>query len=221
MQSSPVLGQPAPELEIATWLQGEASTLQDLRGKVVLVEVFQVNCPGCFLHALPEISHLHQRYASQGLHVIALATAFEDFALNTLDNLRLLVEHGELTGEPLRQLGAAGLLRGNKFDFELPFAIAMDRLSKNQEAVTEASILRFINSQLDDYASLPESQQQQIQGQASAYLHSKSHRAHSFERYQLQGTPSSIVIDREGILREVSFGRSDHLDAVIRPLLQR
>jgi hypothetical protein len=220
MHTHPVIGETAPELDIAAWLQGEAVSLHDLRGKVVLVEVFQLNCPGCFLHALPVAADLHSRYAPRGLHVIGLATAFEDFTLNTLENLRLLVDNGELIGAPLQQLAAAGLLQENKIDFELPFAIAMDRLSENREAVDEASILSFINSQLDNYATLPAARQQQIQQQASDYLHARIQRAHSFERYQLQGTPSSIVIDREGILRDISFGRTDHLESLILPLLR-
>ena len=219
MQANAIIGQTAPELEISAWLQGEATTLQDLRGKVVLVEVFQLNCAGCFVHALPEAAHLHKTYARQGLHVIGLATAFEDFEINTLENLRALVNTGELIGEPLRQLSAAGLLNGNTLDFELPFAIAMDRLSENHDEVSEDSVMRFINSQLSDYATLPTARQRQIQQQASAYLHARTHRAHSFELYQLQGTPSSIVIDRNGILREISFGRADHLEALITPLL--
>lgn len=219
MQSSDLIGQIAPELEISAWLQGTANTLEELRGKVVLVTAFQVNCPGSFLHALPEAAHLHTAYAPMGLHVIGLATAFEDFAINTEDNLRLLVNTGELVGEPLRQLGAAGLTHGNKIDFELPFSIAMDRLSKNHEQVTDDSILNFINQQIDNYAALPTEHQLKIHHQAGDYLRARTHRPHSFEAYRLQGTPSSIVIDRDGILRDVSFGRADHLEALITPLL--
>ena len=48
------IGKPAPEPVIEKWMQGEPRSLAQLRGKVVLIEVFQVNCPGCFVHALPE-----------------------------------------------------------------------------------------------------------------------------------------------------------------------
>lgn len=219
MQSQAIIGQSAPELEISAWVQGEARSLQDLRGSVVLVEVFQVNCTGCFVHALPEVVHLHNTYAQQGLQVIGLATAFENFDINTLENLERLVHSGEMTGEPLKQLAAAGHLQGNKLDYKLPFPIAMDLLSANREAVNEDSIKQFIQDQVSDYAHLPADRQQLIWQRASDYLHGKTHRAHSFERYQLQGTPSSIVIDRRGILRDVSFGRADQLEALIVPLL--
>jgi hypothetical protein len=219
MQSQTIIGQAAPELEISEWVQGEATSLRALRGKVILIEVFQLNCTGCFVHALPEVVHLHNTCAHKGLYVIGLATAFENFDINTLENLERLVKTGEMTGEPLRQLGAAGQLHGNKLDYALPFPIAMDLLSENREPVTDDAIQRFIHSQLADYADLPADRQQLIWTRASDYLHSKSHHAHSFERYGLQGTPSSIVIDRKGMLRDISFGRADHLEALIIPLL--
>jgi len=219
MQAQAIIGESAPELDVSAWLQGVATSLQDLRGKVVLVQVFQLSCPGCFLHALPLAADLHARHAASGLQVIGLATACEDFTINTLENLHRLVSNGELCGAPLQQLGAAGLLHGNKIDFELAFAIAMDRLSENHEPVTGNSILEFIRCQVENYDVLPAARQQQIWQQANDYLHARTLRAHSFERYRLQGTPSSIVIDREGILRNVSFGRNDHLESLLQPLL--
>jgi hypothetical protein len=219
MQSPAVIGQTAPELEISAWVQGEATSLQQMRGSVVLVEVFQVNCTGCFVHALPEILHLHKTYAEQGLCVIGLATAFEDFEINTLENLRKMVSTGEMVGEPLKQLGAAGLLHANRLDYELPFPVAMDLLSENREPVTEAHIAQFIDSQIPDYAALPDDRRALIHQRAHDYLQSKTHHAHTFERYGLQGTPSSILIDHKGILRDVSFGRADHLEALLLPLL--
>jgi len=48
------VGKQAPEYEVSTWVQGVPRTLAELRGKVVLVDVFQVNCPGCFLFNLPQ-----------------------------------------------------------------------------------------------------------------------------------------------------------------------
>ncbi|MDD1641142.1 MAG: TlpA family protein disulfide reductase, partial [Methylococcaceae bacterium] len=47
------LGQKAPLLSLSDWVQGEPVNFDQLSGRVVLVEVFQVNCPGCFLYALP------------------------------------------------------------------------------------------------------------------------------------------------------------------------
>ena len=44
----------APELQITEWINNEGSiTLQGLRGKVVVLEAFQMLCPGCVAHGLP------------------------------------------------------------------------------------------------------------------------------------------------------------------------
>ena len=37
--------------------------------------------------------------------------------------------------------------------------------------------------------------------------------------YSLQGTPSSILVDRKGILRDVSFGQNGLLESKIQTLL--
>lgn len=59
--------------------------------------VFQVNCPGCFIYALPLAARLHEQY-SENLNVLAISTAFEDFDLNTVDNTQKLLDTGEMVG---------------------------------------------------------------------------------------------------------------------------
>jgi len=217
---SATIGKPAPDIQVETWVQGEPANFSTLSGRVVLVEVFQLNCPGCFVHALPQARHLHQAYHEQGLTVIGLATAFEDFDKNTLHNLKNFVATGELIGEPLKQLGKAGLLHHNRLEYSLPFAIGMDVLLKNDAEIDDAAINTFIYRQLPDYAVWPEERRRPLYEKARAYLASKTHCAQTFENYQLQGTPSAILVDREGILRDVSFGYLDHLEPLIIDLLQ-
>ena len=220
MNTQATIGQTAPDIQVAQWVQGNPVNFSTLRGQVVLVEVFQVNCPGCFVHALPEALHLHRRYHDVGLEVIGLATAFEDFDKNTLENLALLVDKGELIGEPLRQLGKAGLLDDNRLDYALPFAIGMDVLEENNAVVDDAAINSFILSQLPDFHGWSEDRKQPVYAKARAYLESKTHCARTFDMYKLQGTPSSILVDRNGILRDVSFGYLDHLEPLIIDLLK-
>ena len=86
----------APSLAVSCWVQGGPIDLSQLLGHVVLLEVFQVNCPGCFLYSLPQAVDLHYRYGDQGLVVIGIATAFEDFDKNTLENLRSLIDSGRV-----------------------------------------------------------------------------------------------------------------------------
>src|SRR5574343_860657 len=126
-QTGVELGHTLPVLPIDCWLQGELDFTQ-LRDRVVLLEFFQVNCPGCFLYALPKAIELHQQYAQQGLTIAAVATAFEDFEFNSLENLQHLLSDGSVVGETARVLGELGLLRAGKWPHRLPFAVAMDRL---------------------------------------------------------------------------------------------
>ncbi len=219
MTTTASLKQPAPELQLQTWVQGKASNISDHLGKVILIEVFQVNCTGCFVHALPEAIRLHELFAQDDFIVLGVATAFENFEENTLENLQRLIEKGEVSGEPLKQLANTHLLNDNKLDYRIPFPVAMDKLVEHKEAITEEKILAFIESQIPGYKNWPEEKKAPIHKQALDYLNSKTHNALTFETYQLQGTPSTILIDKQGVLRDISFGVADHLEDLIRELV--
>lgn len=83
---------PTFHLKLSRVLQGEFC-VKDLN----LLLVFQVNCPGCFIYALPLATRLHDQYGDR-VNVLGLSTAFEDFDLNTPANTRRLLESGEVVG---------------------------------------------------------------------------------------------------------------------------
>ena len=215
------INEPAPQPELECWVQGSEPAISELAGQVILIEVIQVNCPGCFVHALPEVIRLHESYASQGLKVFAIATAFEHFEHNTLNNLQGLLQHGDLQGDPLLQLGKAGFLENNKLPYGIPFSVAMDKLVKNEIEVNEKEINKLILSQIPDFhhGNLSDDRKQTIYQQAEAYLNTKTFNPLTFEMYSLQGTPSSILIDKKGILKQVSFGAVNGLETGIQQLL--
>jgi hypothetical protein len=216
-----VINKPAPQPEIECWAQGYEPPLCELTGQVILIEMIQVNCTGCFVHALPEAIRLHESYSTQGLKVFVIATAFEHFEHNTLNNLQRLLQHGEVIGDPLMQLGSAGFLEDNKLPYSIPFSVAMDKLIRNEIDVSKTEINRFILSQIPDFhdGDLNEERKQAIYQQAKNYLLNKQYSASTFEMYQLQGTPSSILIDKTGLLRQVSFGAVNKLETDIEKLL--
>lgn len=220
-----ILNKPAPALDIECWVQGTEPTLKELAGQVILIEIIQVNCPGCFVHALPEVICLHESYQSQGLKVFAIATAFEDFEHNTLENLHNLLQHGQLIGDPLAQLGKAGFLDKTdgvqKLPYTIPFSVAMDKLVKNETVINDATIEQFILTQIPDFhqRDWDTQRKQAIYQQAESHLKNKQYHALTFEKYQLQGTPSSILIDKKGLLRKISFGAVNTLEADIQQLL--
>ena len=221
MKTIDLIGNPAPQPDIESWVQGHEPLLNELTGQVILIEVIQVNCPGCFVHALPEAIRLHETYSSQGLKVFAIATAFEHFEHNTLNNLGRLLQHGELIGDPLFQLDKADFLVDKKLPYSIPFSVAMDKLIENDREASDQEIHQFILSQIPDFfsGSLNNERKQLIYQQAESYLKSKAYNALTFEMYQLQGTPSTIVIDKKGILRQVAFGAVNKLETKIQQLL--
>lgn len=212
-------GQKVPLLSISEWVQGEPVNFDQLTGTVVLVEVFQVNCPGCFLYALPQAIELHEKYANQGLTVLGVATAFEDFDKNTLDNLKLLVKTGEVIGETLTTLEQQGKLMEGRLPFRIPFPLAMDRLVKREQDVTDDEVLAFITEHLPDFDRRPAAVQDQIRQQVQHYLESLIFHAETFERFNLKGTPSQILVDKKGVLRACTFGADPDLGIRILELL--
>ena len=213
-------GKKAPPLQISDWVQGEPTNFDQLIGSVVLIEVFQVNCPGCFLYSLPQAIDLHQRYYDKGLTVMGLATAFEDFDKNTLANLKLLLTQNKVIGETQRALGDNKQLIEGRLAYHIPFPVAMDRISKQQKEITDSEISTFINQHIPDFLSHTNDQKTQIQQQALNYLQSRLYVAETFNLYNLQGTPSHIIVDKKGYLRACEFGHSPDLEWIITTLLQ-
>jgi thiol-disulfide isomerase/thioredoxin len=66
-----LLGRTAPEISVKTWINGEATSLEDLRGRVVLLEFWATWCKPCG-EMFPKLRELDEQYRSRGLEVIAL-----------------------------------------------------------------------------------------------------------------------------------------------------
>jgi hypothetical protein len=68
----------APEWQIAEWLNGNTElSLASLRGRTVAALAFQMLCPGCVSHALPQLQRLRAAFPERDLAVIGLHTVFE------------------------------------------------------------------------------------------------------------------------------------------------
>lgn len=75
---------PAPEFQIAAWLNTPAPiTLAGLRGRVVVALAFQMLCPGCVQHALPQLMRVRRSFAAERVAVLGLHTVFEHHAANS------------------------------------------------------------------------------------------------------------------------------------------
>lgn len=216
---SAVLGQRAPNLGVSEWVQGLPTNFDQEKDRIIVVEVFQVNCPGCFLYGMPAMIDIYNRYRDEGVRVLGVATAFEDFDKNTLDNLRMLIETGEVIGDTLSGLAQYGQLDGNRLRYKIPFPVAMDRLTKIEGEPSQEKIMEFIYGQIPEFDSQPESYKNQIIGRVGSHLRAKEYSAETFEKFALRGTPSTIIVDRKGVLRDVSFGQTGNTEQVIQSLL--
>ncbi|MGD1836653.1 MAG: TlpA family protein disulfide reductase [Nitrososphaeraceae archaeon] len=215
------IGKPAPNIHVSKWVQGLQTNIDKNKGKVILVDVFQVNCPGCFMYSLPNAIEIYKNYSRDDVIVLGLATAFEDYDKNTLENLELLLTSGQVIGDTLNAIGQYGqLINGNQLSYKIPFPVGMDVLQKIEPNISDSYILDFIHSNIPDYKNYPESNKKEILGQVKQYLKNKTYSALTFEQYSLRGTPSTILIDREGILRNVSFGANNSLNGMIGALIK-
>ena len=217
---SVVIGQKAPNFGVSEWVQGTPTNFDRENDHIVLLEVFQVNCPGCFMHAIPEAINIYNKYKDEGVRVLGLATAFEDFDKNTLDNLRMLAETGKVIGETRSTLAAYGQLQeGDRLRYSIPFPLGMDNLIKTPKVASQEKVREIIYQQIPGFDSYQREQKEDIMQKVRDYLGSKEYSAETFEKYSLRGTPSAIVVDRRGILRDVSFGQAGHLDSMIQKLI--
>jgi len=213
------IDQKAPNLKVSKWVQGMDTNLDKQNDNVVVVEVFQVNCPGCFMYGIPESIEIYNKYKSEGVSVLGMATAFEDFDKNTLENLHLLLETGEAVGETKKMLSQYGESQGGKISYKIPYPVAMDSLIKQSGDVTKEKMDSLIKNQIPNFDTQPENYKNQIYDRVRNYFMSKEFSAETFEMYSLQGTPSSILVDRKGILRDISFGQNGLLESKIQKLL--
>ena len=214
-----VIGERAPNLKISKWVQGMDTNFDKEGDNVKLVEVFQVNCPGCFFYGIPEAINIHNKYKSEGLTVLGLATAFEDYDKNTLENLELLLKTGEVIGDTKQGLSQYNQLNDGKLQYKIPYPVAMDSLVKEEGDPSQEKMTAFINSQIPNFDSQPQEYKNKIYERVKEYFKSKEFSAETFEMFSLQGTPSTILVDRKGILRDVSFGQNPNLESTIQKLI--
>lgn len=88
----------APELSVVSWLNTKAElTLSALRGKVVMLDAFQMLCPGCVLRSLPQASSLASLFEKDAFQVLGLHSVFEHHDVMTTDTLEAFVYEYKLS----------------------------------------------------------------------------------------------------------------------------
>lgn len=88
----------APPLCVSHWLNSpEAITLEGLRGRVVVLHAFQMLCPGCVAHGIPQMVEIQRAFDPRTLAVIGLHSVFEHHDVMTPAALRVFAHEYRLT----------------------------------------------------------------------------------------------------------------------------
>jgi peroxiredoxin len=88
----------APELITDRWFNTKGPvTLAALRGRPVLLHTFQMLCPGCVLHAIPQAQKVAAMLRDTDLAVIGLHTVFEHHAAMTPVSLEAFIHEYRIT----------------------------------------------------------------------------------------------------------------------------
>ncbi|MBL8428565.1 MAG: redoxin domain-containing protein [Dechloromonas sp.] len=137
----------APELQVSEWINTEhAITLKSLRGRVVVLHAFQMLCPGCVQHGIPQATKIHNAFDRKDLVALGLHTVFEHHAVMGAEALRVFMH-----------------------EYRIPFPVGVDAALAGSDVPL------------------------------------------TMQTYGLRGTPSLIVIDRNGYVRLNHFGQVDDL----------
>lgn len=138
---------PAPALTLSNWFNSrEPPALIHQRGKVVVIYAFQMLCPGCVSHSLPQARKVRDYFSPEDVYVLGLHSVFEHHQAMTDTALKAFLQ-----------------------EYRLDFPVAVDAPA--------------------------------AQGPTPVTM----------TRYALQGTPSLLLIDRQGYLRVKAFGAVDDL----------
>lgn len=88
----------APELSVQQWFNTATDlTLASLRGRPVLIHAFQMLCPGCVAHALPQTQRAQAVFAQTDLQIIGLHTVFEHHSAMTPVALKAFIHEYRLS----------------------------------------------------------------------------------------------------------------------------
>lgn len=137
---------PAPPLVVSEWLNSDKPLdIPDFRGRILVIEAFQMLCPGCVSHGLPQVLRIVQAFPGDKVAVIGLHTVFE---------------HHEAQG-------TRAALAAFAHEYRLRFPIGIDRQAGPLPATMAA--------------------------------------------YGMEGTPTLVVIDRNGARRFQRLGQVDDL----------
>lgn len=87
-----------PPWRVSEWFNTATPIhLNALKGRVVMLEAFQMLCPGCALHGLPQAQRVRSAFREEDVAVIGLHTVFEHHAAMTPVSLKAFLHEYRIT----------------------------------------------------------------------------------------------------------------------------
>ena len=71
-----LMEKPAAPASTFTTLEGKTITLDQLRGKIVLVNFWATSCPGC-VKEMPDLIQTYNQYKDRGFEIVAVAMSYD------------------------------------------------------------------------------------------------------------------------------------------------
>jgi len=131
-----LIGQPAAALSAETWLNSEPLTLDELRGKAVLVDFWATWCPPCRA-VIPTLARIYKEYKSEGLEMIGFTRIYGTYRDDIQNKGKVEKETElELTREFLK-----------RYDMTYPIAVADGQDVFDAYSVRGIPTLFFINDE--------------------------------------------------------------------------
>lgn len=190
-------------LKIDSSLQGDFE-IKDLN----LLLVFQVNCPGCFIYAIPQAVKLFDKYASDYFNILGLSTAFEDFDLNTVKNTNLLLHTCQLVGETQKFFKTKYL---DRYPIKINFPVAFDKIGSS-ETLFEATDIEITCQAIPGFSQLSEENKIITRKKVGETLSLQPSASYTFTINQLPGTPTWLLFDSNFIILEKWFGHKSDVE---------
>lgn len=98
MQNMTQQNHPAPELVIDRWFNCEQPpSIDALRGRVIVIEAFQMLCPGCVAHGVPQAQRINDVFPESDVAVLGLHTVFEHHAAMSPVSLQAFLHEYRVT----------------------------------------------------------------------------------------------------------------------------
>ena len=87
------VGQQASQWVVSEWVNSEPISLAQLKGKVVVIDFFQLWCPGCNRFSIPLMLQWEKKYKNAAdVQLVGIHTVFEGHDYQTAERLRAYVK---------------------------------------------------------------------------------------------------------------------------------